>query len=161
MPTLNPRLTITLEPLLAAQLRRMSELTGNSQSKLISEILEGSTDVFARVITLLEAADQVKAELKGSVAADLDAAQTRMEQQLGLAMGEFDNLNLSLLKEAEAVKRRAARKRPAQGDASAPPAPVVAGSRLAHVKTPLSNRGVRSVDNSHGEKRARASRAQK
>ena len=57
MPTPNPRLTITLEPSTAAQLRRMSELTGNSQSSMISELLSQSAPVFDRLITVLEAAE--------------------------------------------------------------------------------------------------------
>ena len=56
MTTKNPRLTITLEPALAAQIKRMSELTGNSQSAIISELLDGSAPVFERVIKVLEAA---------------------------------------------------------------------------------------------------------
>ena len=58
MPAKNPRLTITLQPVLAAQLRRLSELTGNSQSALIAELLEGSEPIFTRMIQVLEAAEQ-------------------------------------------------------------------------------------------------------
>ena len=57
MATSNPRLTITLEPSTAAQLRRMSELTGNSQSQMVSEILAQSSEVFERMIRVLEAAE--------------------------------------------------------------------------------------------------------
>ena len=56
MATKNPRLTITLTPSLAAQLRRLSELTGNSQSSLIAELLDGSGPVFDKMIQVLEAA---------------------------------------------------------------------------------------------------------
>jgi hypothetical protein len=87
MPTLNPRLTITLQPSLAAHLRRLSELTGNSQSKLIAEILEGSEQVFERLIRVLEAAETAKKELKQSTVRDMEAAQSRVEEQLGLALG--------------------------------------------------------------------------
>ena len=150
MPTQNPRLTITLEPLLAAQLRRLSDLTGDSQSKIIAELLEGSAPVFARVIQVLEAAKSATAELKGSAAVELDAAQTRVEAQLGLVMESFDDFAGTLLKEAERVGRRAARKKPARPDASASGGAASSGSRgVERVLTPLSNRGVRSVDNSH------------
>ena len=60
MTTANPRLTITLEPSIAAQLRRMSELTGNSQSQMVSEILTQSSEVFERMIRVLEAAEVAK-----------------------------------------------------------------------------------------------------
>lgn len=144
MPTKNPRLTITLEPTLSVQLRRLSELTGNSQAKIISEILDGSTAVFARLITVLEAAKEATASMKGKAAADLDAAQTRMESQLGLILEDFHESTDTLLKEAEVIKRRATRQ-PATGGRvrSAGRSAAVVGARQP-VVTPPSNRGVRS-----------------
>ena len=110
MPTNNPRLTITLEPSLAALLRRLSELTGNSQSKLIAEILQGSEQVFERLIRVLEAAETAKAQLKEVTVRDMESAQNRIEQQLGLALGEMDSAFAPILKEAEAITRRSARR---------------------------------------------------
>jgi hypothetical protein len=136
MTTKNPRLTITLQPMLAAQLRRMSELTGNSQSALISELLDGSTQVFDRVIKVLEAAEGAKQSIRGKVSADLEAAQGRIESQLQLVMSEFDDATLPLLDEVEAVKRRA--RRGTRRDANAP-----ARHATGAAPTPLSNRGVR------------------
>lgn len=136
MTTKNPRLTITLQPKLAAQLRRMSELTGNSQSYLISDLLDGSTQVFDRVIKVLEAAEGAKQSIKGKVSADLEAAQGRIESQFQLVMAEFDDATLPLLDEVEAVKRRA--RRGARRDADAP-----ARRTTSAQPTPLSNRGVR------------------
>jgi len=134
--TKNPRLTITLQPRLAAQLRRLSELTGNSQSALISELLDGSTAVFDRIIQVLEAAESAKLSMKGKTAADMERAQAAMEGQLGLALEVFNDATGSLLDEAEAVKRRA--RRGAARDAKAP-SRGAPGAAL----TPISNRGVR------------------
>ena len=136
MPTLNPRLTITLEPTLAAQLRRLSELTGNSQSKLISEMLEGSTEVFSRLITVLEAAVTAKDSLRGKVAADMGNAQARVERQLGLILEDFDETTKPLLVDSEKSTRRGGR------TTTESEARRRAGS--APASTPLSNRGVRS-----------------
>jgi len=129
MPTKNPRLTITLQPSLAAQLRTLSELTGNSQSSLIADLLDGSGPVFDRMIQVLRAAKTAKEAMKGKLVADMEDAQSKMEGALGLAMEGFDLFTGSLLDEAEAVTRRA-RKVPAARGAAAP--------------TPISNRGVRS-----------------
>lgn len=137
MPTKNPRLTITLEPTLAAQLRRLSELTGNSQSKLLAEMLEGSTVVFERLIAVLEAANLAKASIVGNVGKDMHDAQQRVEQQLGLILDDFDRVTLPLLADVEKIPRRAAR--------------TTTGSEArgrtggAPRSTPLSNRGVRST----------------
>ena len=109
MPTKNPRLTLTLTPTTAAQLRRLSELTGNSQASLISELLEGQELVFARVIQALEAAKLVKEEMKSSLRADLDRSQQVIEAQLGLVLESLDNASAPLLKEAEKIRRRKGR----------------------------------------------------
>ena len=144
MPTQNPRITITLTPALHAQLRRLSELTGNSQSALVAELLEGSTPVFDRLITVLTAAQEAKDSLRQRFASDLDAGQAKLEKQLGLALDTFDTATKGLLEQAEAVKRRS--RKGAAGDGGAPrrgavPAPAARASEGG--PTPMSNRGVR------------------
>lgn len=137
MPTKNPRLTVTLQPGTSAQLAELSRLTGDSQSAIIADILEKSAPVFQRVIRVLAAAEEAKAELKGRMASDLDKAQDKIERQLGLVLEGLDEYTGSLLDEVEAVRRRA----PADGKRSA-----AAGTRRAR-STPPSNRGVRSTAN--------------
>jgi len=139
MPTSKPRLSLTLEPLLAAQLQRMSELTGSSQSKLITEILEGSSEVFARLIATLEAAQQATAEVKGKASRDMKHAQQRIEQQFGLILDDFDRSAAPLLESVETVKRRARKGALARDALPSVPA--------ASAATPISNRGVRSIKN--------------
>lgn len=140
MPTKNPRLTVTLKPATSAQLCELSRLTGDSQSSIIADILEKSAPVFDRVIKVLAAAEQAKAELKGRMASDLDEAQSKIERQLGLALEGLDEFTGSLLEEVEAVRRRA-RRAPVDGKRSAE-----AGALRAR-STPISNRGVRSTAN--------------
>lgn len=136
MSTTNPRLTITLQPSVSAQIREISRLTGSSQSGVISELLESSSPVFERLIQVLVAAESAKAELGGQVKRDLEAAQTRVERQLGLIMEDFGDVTKPILDKAEVIKRRA--RSGAGRDARAP-------SRRAPsaAPTPLSNRGVR------------------
>lgn len=140
MTTKNPRLTITLKPATSAQLVALSRLTGQSQSSLIAEILESSSPVFDRMIQVLEAATQAKQELKHRMASDLEGAQGRLEQQLGIVMNDFDAFTGDLLEDAEGVSRRARRSTPIEGLHSA------SGERRAR-STPPSNRGVRSTAN--------------
>lgn len=147
MPTQNPRLTVTLKPSTYATLKEVSRLTGNSQSAMIGEILEQSEPVFSRLIQVLAAAEQAKAEVRGKVAEDMKRAQGTIEQQLGLALAEFDTYTGNLLQEVEGVRRRTRR---ASGqaqrrtlDASGPP------------PTPPSNRGVRSTANPAKQRKAK------
>lgn len=137
MATKNPRLTITLQPTLAVQLRKLSELTGNSQSGLIGELLEGSGPVFDRMIQVLEAAKTAKESMRGKLAEDMEQAQTKMESALGIALEGFNEVTGSLLDEAQAVTRRARRKGAASG------ARTPAGGLGEATPTPISNRGVR------------------
>jgi hypothetical protein len=169
MPTKNPRLTITLQPSLAVTLRRLSDLTGNSQSSIITEALEGAEHVFSRVVQVLEAAEKAKAQLKGRSAQTLDRAQAQIEAQLQIVLNEFDSSAdrslgvLQMLSDstpagrssaspvaASAPERRSASdgsegglvatgKRRRSAVASA--SEVAEGGGL----TPLSNRGVRSL----------------
>lgn len=133
MATKNPRLTITLTPSLAAQIRRLSELTGNSQSSLIAELLDGSGPVFDKMIQVLEAAAIAKDSIRGRIAGELDEAQKKLEGAFSMAQEGFDLFTKPLLDEAEAVGRRAR-----QGQAKAG-----RGGRGGTPPTPISNRGVR------------------
>jgi hypothetical protein len=136
MTTKNPRLTITLQPTIAAQLKEISRLTGNSQSSLIADLLDGSSAVFDRVIQVLTAAEGAKQALKGKIASDMEQAQTKMEGQLGLALEQFDGAIQPVLDHMEDIKRRARRATPGHARAA------TSGARSA-TSTPLSNRGVR------------------
>ena len=137
MPAKNPRLTITLKPALAARLRKLSELTGNSQSSMIGEMLEGSESVFDRMIEVLEAAKSAQASMRGKITNDMEEAQTRMEGALGVVMQGFDQITGSLLEESKKVQLRARRGK----DASAAQASRAVPGAVA--PTPISNRGVR------------------
>lgn len=126
MPTKNPRLTITLSEDLAWQLRKLSELTGQSQSGLISSLLEGSNKVLWRIIAVLEKAEEAKRSMPGHVTGLMREAQGRIESKLGL---------VRVLDEAQA---RSAARRPTSAAAGSPAA---AADRRS---PPLSNRGGRS-----------------
>jgi hypothetical protein len=137
MPAKYPRLTITMRPALHALLRRLSELTGQSQSALIFELLDGAEPVLTRVIRLLEKAELAKEELSGQLARDMAGAQERIEQQLALSL---DDLGLAdagqylYPLDEPGPKRRARRVSRAQPRRATGTEP-----------TPLSNRGVRSL----------------
>lgn len=135
MPTDKPRLTVTLSPSLAAVLRRLCELTGQSQSSTIAELLEGSQPVFERLIQVLEAAQKAKSALKEETKKSLENAESALHEQLGITMDIFDDVTGNLLKDAEAVSRRAATRR--TGRDAAGTLPVRIGGA-----TPSSNRGV-------------------
>ena len=114
MPTLKPRLTITITDDLACQLRELSRLTGNSQSALIADLLAGSWPVFDRMIEVLRAAETAKMAMHGHLANSMGETQDQIDEKLGIV-------------------RQEVAQRPVERDA-----------RRILEATPLSNRGVRS-----------------
>lgn len=135
MTTSKPRITVNLEPVTALQLKRISELTGNSQSSMISEVLEQASPVFERLIVVLEAAEKAKARVREQSVERLSDAQARIEAQLGLVLDDFDRTTAPLLEQVEKVQRRRRDSGTRQGHAGA----------TAPLPTPISNRGVRST----------------
>ena len=133
MPATNPRLSVTLAPSVAAVLRELSTLTGNSQSAMVAELLEEAQPVFTRMIRILRAAQEAKKAVKEELVAGMDAAQERLEAQLGLALGEMDEFDGRLLQTAEKVKRLAGRDE--------------VSARVARRSPPISNRGVTPREN--------------
>ncbi len=132
MPATNPRLSITVAPPVAAVLRELSALTGNSQSALVAELLEEAVPVFSRMVRILRAAEQAKQAVKEELVSGMEAAQSRLEGQLGLALGDIDALEGRLLESAEKVARRR----------SGGPAGRAASGRPGGPPPPISNRGV-------------------
>ena len=133
-----------LKPSFIVRLRRLSELTGNSQGALAAELLDGCVPAIDRLIALLEAAKGAKADVLDKLQADLEAAQGRVEAQLGIALDDSDTLTQSLLDQAEAIPRRGGR------SAARPQAKRGARTNVQPslaVLTPPSNRGVRSTVN--------------
>lgn len=132
MPTKNPRITVTLTSAVHAVLKRISALTGNSQSAIVGDLLAETLPVLERMAKVMEAAQAAKDHTRQEIAAGLERAQARVEEQLGLLVGEADEVLRPLLDDAEKVRRRRGRAaRVARGTA----APAPAGP-------PMSNRGV-------------------
>jgi hypothetical protein len=110
MPTLNPRITVTLTPEVHAVMRRLATLTGDSQSSIVGELLLNALPVFQRVIATMEAAHAARAGMLGKLSGDLAGAQAEVERQAGLALDTFDDIVRPLLQEAEKVTRRASKR---------------------------------------------------
>lgn len=106
MTTTNPRLTVTLTPAVAAVLRELSKVGGQSQSAIVGELLQVSVPIFERVVLALRAAETVQAGAKAEIAAGLERAQAKLESQMALVLNQFDDAHKPLLEEAEKVSRR-------------------------------------------------------
>lgn len=121
MPTLNPRISVTLKPSTDAILRRLSAITGNSKSSLVSDILEQSENLFEKIVLTLEAAEKVKSSLASDALDGFEKGHARLQEQLGMAMDLFDTASKPILDHAESIDRRSARVSGAAGGAERSP----------------------------------------
>lgn len=138
MATSNPRITVTLQPQVHVVLKRLSELTKNSQSALVGELLSESLPVFERMVEVLGAAEKLREkgmQVSGEISEALQTAHDRLERQIGFSLDVMDVGNRPLLDAAEKVQRRGA----------VPERLRSAGAAPRSGATPMSNRGVRSA----------------
>lgn len=135
MPTVNPRVQVTLSPSLDALVRRMALYTRSSKSQVLRELLEAAEPALQRAATLMEAASKAAGEAKERLARSLERAQDQAEDHAAVHLARLDRMTDDLVSQAEAIKaRRPARK-------GSPPAPAAQAGR----NPPASNRGVKSA----------------
>lgn len=126
MPTMKPRITVTLSSRQHDVLRAISEYSGQSMSAFVHEMLEQSLPVLERMAESFRRIKLAQDEQKKRIAIELEDAQSAVEPILEQVLGQFD-LFMSRVEVAAggvAVSARA-------GDAAPGAAP-----------TPVTNRGV-------------------
>lgn len=133
MPTLNPRVNVTLSPSLDALVSHMARLQRSSKSQVLRELLEAAEPALQRAVALMDAASKASAELHGKLAKSLEDAQERAEDGIAVMLSRMDRMTDDLVTQAEAVRGR----RPARALAHSP---AVSGAP----NPPASNRGVKS-----------------
>lgn len=91
MPTIKPRVAVTLDPYTHAVIDRLATLQGRTRGSVISDLLDSVTPALTRTVALLEAAaaapDEVKRGLRGvveSVHDELLAASGVSSEQMDL-----------------------------------------------------------------------------
>lgn len=140
MPTLNPRVQVTLSPSLDVLVSRLAGLQKSSKSQVLRELLEAAEPALQRAVALMDAASRVKAQVHTGLGESLLRSQERIEDVLAGTMARVDTVVSDLVSQAEAVKgRRQRATAPRSGGAASPPS-----------NPPASNRGVKS-----GPKRAK------
>lgn len=140
MPAKNPRISVTVKPETDALLRRLSELTGDSTSKMVGDILEQSQPVFERLVKVLEAAAMAKDQLTAKHTEGLKEAEAQVLEHFGLSMDLFEQMTDSIVSDAEAITRKTRKKR---GTTTARPdeAPASPAGATAGRRPPLVTRG--------------------
>ncbi len=139
MPTLNPRINVTLSPSLDALVSRMAQLQRVSKASVIRELLEAAEPSLQRAAALMEAASAVSQGFRDKFAQSLDQATTDAETVLADQLATMETLTADLVAEAQSIRTR----RPARSGLAPNPQAGVRGARRVE-DPPSSKRGVKS-----------------
>lgn len=135
MPTVNPRVNVTLSPSLDALVSSMATHQRVSKAQVLRELLEAAEPALQRAVALMDAAKKAAGELKAGLVQSLEAEQSRAEREYARTLRGMEAISSDLVAQAEAIRAR----RPARGAARPASGRAVVGG-----DPPASNRGVKS-----------------
>jgi hypothetical protein len=135
MPTLNPRVNVTLSPSLDVLVGQLAGFERVSKSMVLRELLEAAEPALRQAVVLMEAAKGASVNARKKLANDLDKNLLDAEQIAFDQLQIIANHTRDIVGEAEAIKgRRPPRAKPA--------AAVVAGPGKALVQAYADTNGV-------------------
>jgi hypothetical protein len=149
MPTVNPRVQVTLSPSLDLLVCRLAVHQRVSKSQVLRELLEAAEPALQRAVALMDAASTATKQVKTGLASALTKAQDHAEIELERILGTLDGASDDLVSQAETVRgRRPARHGlPSASGASEgvlTPVPVTRGSGLRNTRRARQVKGVQS-----------------
>ena len=136
MPTLNPRINVTLSPSTDQLVLRLAQLQRVSKSQVLRELLEAAEPALQRAVALMDAASKASSAVLDGLAKSLEREQAQVEKTMGSHLAAADSMTADLVAQAQAIRGRrpVAAKRSLDG---------VSGSPVQK-NPPPSNRGVKS-----------------
>ena len=144
MPTVNPRINVTLSPSLFGMVDELAKHQRVSKSMVLRELLEASEPALAQVVAMLKAAESMTEAARKRLLQDMDSTITSMEMKKDQALALAAGMTADLVAQAESIRGR----RPGVGKRSAArsrtAAPASSSSNHGGKRPPSSNRGVKS-----------------
>lgn len=92
MPTVKPRVAVTLEPLTHEVIERLAKLQGRTRGSVISEMLDSIAPSLARTVALLEAAAEAPNDVKRGLRAAVEGIHQELIGVSGDANRQFEML---------------------------------------------------------------------
>lgn len=92
MPTIKPRVQVTLEPEVHEVIERFAALQGRTRGAVIAELLGEITPAIGRTVALLEAAQDAPNQVKAGLRAVAEGLQQEMVNASGEANRQFQLL---------------------------------------------------------------------
>lgn len=143
MPTLNPRVNVTLSPSLDMLVSRLASLERVSKSMVLRELLEAAEPALQQAVALMDAAQGASVDARKRIATDMQRTIEAARGVQHLALQVASNNTRDMVSEAEAIRGR----RPSRRSRAASASGTVPGSKSSqksNKRPPLSNRGVKS-----------------
>ena len=92
MPTLKPRVQVTLEPQTHAVIERLAELQGRTRGAVIADLLDSITPVMGRTVALLEAAASAPQQVKDGLRSVVEGVHNELLAKAGVNNTQMDML---------------------------------------------------------------------
>ena len=143
MPTLNPRVNVTLSPSLDSLVARLAKLERVSKSMVLRELLEAAEPSLQAAVAMMDAAKGAGVEARKRIANDMQKTMDAAAGVQHLALQVAANNTRDIVAQAEAIRGR----RPSRQARAAVTAGAVSGRPVvtkAAKRPPISNRGVKS-----------------
>lgn len=90
MPTLKPRIAVTLEPRVHNVIERLADLRGISRGALVSELLDAVYEPMTRTVAFLEAAQDAPNDIKRNLRAVAEQAHEGLLRAAGQGSVDAD-----------------------------------------------------------------------
>lgn len=92
MPTVKPRVQVTLEPYDHEVIERLAALQGRTRGAVIADLLHEVTPALARTVALLEAAAEAPEQVKKGLRSVVESAHDELVQVAGDGLKQMDFL---------------------------------------------------------------------
>lgn len=92
MPTLKPRVQVTLQPQTHAVIERLAKLQGRTRGSVIAELLDSIAPTLTRTVALLEAAMEAPNDVKRGLRSVVEGVHAELVQVSGDASAQLDML---------------------------------------------------------------------
>lgn len=146
MPTINPRINVTLSPSLYGMVGELAKYQRVSRSMVLRELLEASEPALAQVVAMMRAAEDMTEAAKSRLLTDMDSALVKLEATKDQALALAAGATADLVAQAESIRGRRPGRRAGgmrQLHTGSAVRPAIADSAPAASRPPSSNRGVK------------------
>lgn len=146
MPTLNPRVNVTLSPSLDLLVSQLAGFERISKSMVLRELLEAAEPALRQAVALMEAAKGATIEARKKLVESLDTSIKEAENTSSQMLQYLNSQTQDMIGEAEAIRGRRPQRAGVQPASGPRPLELVQSEKASNAVKgpPISNRGVKT-----------------